>query len=62
MFDYANKAVLVPGRFTFRLQAFATRLIPRAMMVRIGEQASRKIMLAGHASGTRSPMNTRLTN
>jgi short-subunit dehydrogenase len=43
-----GKAVLVPGRASIRLQAFATRLLPRALMARIGEQASRKIMMAGH--------------
>jgi short-subunit dehydrogenase len=41
-------AVVVPGRISVRLQAFATRIIPRPLMARIGEQASRKIMMAGH--------------
>jgi short-subunit dehydrogenase len=43
-----GKAVLVPGRASIRLQAYATRLIPRALMARLGEQASRRIMMAGH--------------
>jgi short-subunit dehydrogenase len=44
-----GRAVIVPGRFGLRLQAFATRLIPRSLMVSIADGASRKIMMAGHA-------------
>jgi short-subunit dehydrogenase len=43
-----GKAVLIPGRLMNRLQAFATRLVPRAVMTAIAEKTSRKIMMAGH--------------
>ncbi len=40
-------AVLVPGRLQNRVQAFATRLMPRAALIRIAETSSRRIMMAG---------------
>jgi uncharacterized protein len=43
-----RKAVLVPGPFRLRAQAFAPRLMPRSVTVGIAEGASRKIMMAGH--------------
>lgn len=42
-----RQGVIVPGRFSIRLQAFATRFVPRATMVRIADGASRRIMMAG---------------
>ncbi len=42
-----RRAVLVPGRVGNRLQAFATRFMPRAAMIRIADRASRQIMMAG---------------
>jgi short-subunit dehydrogenase len=44
-----RRAVLIPGRVGNRLQAFATRFMPRAAMIRIAERASRKIMMAGRS-------------
>ncbi len=49
-----NRAVLIPGRATNRLQAFATRLLPRAMIAKIAEGGSRKIMMARHDRPARS--------
>ena len=48
-----RKAVLVPGRVAIRLQAFATRLFPRAMIAKIAETGSRKVMMAGQDSTAR---------
>jgi short-subunit dehydrogenase len=44
-----RRAVLIPGRFGIRVQAFATRFMPRVAMIRIAERASRKIMMAGRS-------------
>lgn len=44
-----RKPLILPGSFGLRLQAFSTRLVPRWLMVRIADGASRKIMMAGHA-------------
>ena len=48
-----RQAVLVPGRASNRMQAFATRLFPRAMIAKIAETGSRKVMTAGQGRTAR---------
>ena len=43
-----RKAVVIPGRFAVRFQAFGTRLFPRTIMVKLAEKVSRRVMMAGH--------------
>ena len=48
-----RRAVLVPCRAAIRLQAFATRLFPRATIAKIAETGSRKVMMAGQGGTAR---------
>jgi short-subunit dehydrogenase len=42
-----KQPVLVPGTLMTRIQAFAHRLLPRAMVARIAARVSQKIMTTG---------------
>ena len=42
-----KQAVLVPGTLTTRIQAFAHRVLPRAVVARIAASVSTKIMTTG---------------
>jgi short-subunit dehydrogenase len=40
-----RRRVVIPGRFIIRVLVFATRLLPRAISARIGEQVARQYFL-----------------
>jgi short-subunit dehydrogenase len=39
----AGKGIVIPGKFSIRLNAFAVRLLPRTLIARIAEGTTRKL-------------------